>query len=94
MFYIGAFLVLILLIGGCALAGPPPPIPPALGGPAIMGLGWIILGLIAVVSVFVILKNSYEKKPKNEENIVKALNDINERLKKLEEDVKQIKNKK
>lgn len=87
------FLFLSIVLFGC-MPGPPGPagpLPPALGGPMIMGLGWIILGIIALFSVFVILKNNYDKKPKDSENIMKILNDINDRLKKLEEDVEYLK---
>ncbi len=83
--------IILFTVYGCA---PPPgmgPIPPMLSGPAIMGLGWIILGIIALFAIIAILKNTYDKKPKNVENLAKTLNDINERLKKLEDDVKQLK---
>jgi len=72
-------------MGGCA-PGPPPPL---LGGPGAFGIGWIILGLIAV-GVAVLWKKSNDKRPPKTDYITNALNDINDRLKNLEEKIKRL----
>ncbi len=92
MDYVGMVLLLFIAFAyGCA-PGPPPP-PPLLGGPGAMEFGWIILGFIALGIFFVVWKRSCERSSERTDYITKALNDINERLRKLEEEVKHMEEK-
>ncbi|RLC30593.1 MAG: hypothetical protein DRH37_05005 [Deltaproteobacteria bacterium] len=74
---------LFVCIPAACAAGPPPP-PPLLGGPGAFGIGWIILCLIAI-GVVALWKKTNNNKKTGTGYITTALNDINDRLKKLEE---------
>ncbi|WP_022670606.1 hypothetical protein [Hippea alviniae] len=92
-YIIWVFFLLLFAIYGCA-PGPPGPPPPLLGGPGVMAIGWLILGFIGiVVFAFIFWKRLDEKGKDKTDYIIQALNDINERLRRLEEDVKRLKEK-
>ncbi len=77
---------------GCTYAPGPPP-PPGLGGLGVFIIGWIIVLLIVVVLLVVLRRDSHNK-PKDEGYIIGALNDMNNRLKIIEDELKKIKNNK
>ncbi len=71
--------MLPLLLQGCTL-GPPPP---CIGDPRIFGMGWLILPLIIILIIIFWKKSNTTEQTSSIDYLVEALNDINERLKKL-----------
>jgi len=72
-----------LSLSGC---GPRPPVPPVLGPGIGPWLGWIVGGL-AIVGGWLIFKRPTSPSQPNNEYLINALNDINERLRVLEEKI-------
>lgn len=72
------------LMGGCAPAGPLPP--PLLGPGPWGGMMLIFLGVIGV-GIYILVKNIPSRPDANHEHLVETLNDIHERLKRLEEKI-------
>ncbi|MBW1660243.1 MAG: hypothetical protein JRJ48_07075 [Deltaproteobacteria bacterium] len=71
------------LLVGCAPMGPPPP----LFGPGPWGgVGLLLLVVIGAGIYFLVKKSSSEPAPRRDQ-LVETLNDIHERLKRLEEKI-------
>ncbi len=76
-----------LVLSGCAPASPPPPL---LGAPDAFGLGWIAIILIALVIYLPWKTNQDRDQKSSNNNLVDAVNEINDRLRKLERKVEDI----
>ena len=87
IFYLVATLMgLLFIILGCA-PGPPPP-PPFVGSISVFLMGWILIGLI--VLIIVLLWKKDKSTSGKTTYITDAINDINERLKTLEEKIEKL----
>ncbi|RLB03797.1 MAG: hypothetical protein DRG59_11255 [Deltaproteobacteria bacterium] len=88
----GKILILVaayLPFSGCAAVPPAPPPPPLLGTPGVFGMGWIIILVLAAV-VFLLWKKGESGNSTQEDHISDAVNNMNDRLKRLEEKMEEI----
>ena len=74
--------------GGCAYAPGPPP--PGLGGMGMFIIGWIVIILLSLILYITWQKKTISKK-NDESYVVNALNDMNKRLKEIEDKLESIK---
>ena len=68
---------------GCAPMGPPPPL---FGPGPWSGVGWLVMVVVGIGIYLLVKKSSSESVPKRDQ-LVETLNDIHERMKKLEEKI-------
>ena len=80
-------LIISVFFGGCTYAPGPPS---ELRGMGIFIIGWIIIILLSLILYITWKRKTFNKK--NDENyVVNALNDMNKRLKKIEDKLESIK---
>ncbi len=84
--YIFLLTALCLIVSSCA---PGPPLPPLLGPRDILGAGWLFIILLAFVGYMLWKKNETGQRT-NSNHLNDAINDINDRLKRLEEKIEAI----
>ena len=87
LFYFLIILFISIFTFGCA-PGPPPP--PIVGSTGFFMIGWIIIALIALIVVLLWRKNNNTEQQNEDKYIINSLNDINKRLKKLEETIENL----
>ncbi len=80
--YFIPFSVFAFFISGCAYAPGPPP--PGLGGMGMFIIGWIVIILLSLILYITWQKKTISKK-NDESYVVNALNDMNKRLKEIED---------
>ncbi len=71
----------IALSAGCAPMGPPPPL---MGPGPWGGIGWLILIALGV-GIYLLVRKETSSSPRDRDHLVETVNDIHERLKRLEE---------
>ena len=81
---------MLLLLGGMGLlvgcAAPGPPLPPLLGPGPWGGVAWILLAAIGV-GIYLLIRKNPSRQDNNFEHLAETLNDIHERLRRLEEKI-------